>query len=146
MGRIIYLLDTNIVSEINKPKPDMEVLAEIEYRSMFSAISSLTWYELLKGVEILPDDKRKNIMYDFLQDYVKASFPVIDFDANAASVNAYFFGELKRLGKPLPETDLHIASIAKANNMILVTRNIKDFEPLIEHCNLAVENWFEKKH
>ena len=55
------------------------------------------------------------------------------------------FPKLEKIGKIPQDFDLQIASIAIANNMILVTRNIRDFEAICSVSNLMIENWFEEK-
>ena len=48
------------------------------------------------------------------------------------------------IGKPAPELDMQIAATAIANNAILVTRNVKDFQSIEEVSALMLENWFDE--
>ena len=72
---------------------------------------------------------------------MKPSFPIIPYDDHAAAINADITGTLIPEGHPTPILDTQIASIAIANNMILVTSDKKDFEVFSERCSLMVENW-----
>ena len=66
-----------------------------------------------------------------------------DFDIHAAAVYSDIKSRLESLGKMPSELDLQIASVAIANNLILVTRNIQDFLAIQENSALMLENWFE---
>ena len=137
----IYLLDTNIISEVTKPFPSQNILTNLEFYQMSCAISSITWFELLKGVSLLQDGKRKDDLYSFLIDYVKPSFNIIPYDEHAAFINASITQKLIPAGFPTPILDTQIASIAIANNLILVTKNTKDFQIFKDKCNLMLEDW-----
>ena len=68
-----------------------------------------------------------------------------DFDLHAASIYSDIKSRLERIGKIPSELDLQIASVAIANNLILVTRNVQDFSDIAENSALMLENWFEEK-
>ena len=137
----IYLLDTNIISEVTKPLPSQNILTNLEFYQMSSVISSITWFELLKGVNLLPEGKRKTDLYSFLIDYVKPSFKIIPYDEHTAFINASITQKLISMGFPTPILDTQIVSMAIANNLILVTKNIKDFQIFKDKCNLMLEEW-----
>lgn len=139
--RNIYLLDTNIISQVTKPEPDETLVNNLELHSGTCAISSITWFELLNGVALLPKGKKKTKLNSFLHEYVKPSFPIIPYDDHAAAVNADITGRLIYKGHPTSILDTQIASIAIANNMILVTDNKKDFKIFTEECSLMLEDW-----
>ena len=136
----IYLLDTNIISEVTKPFPSQNVLTNLEFYQMSCAISSITWFELLKEVTLLKDEKRKDDLYSFLIDYVKPSFNIIPYDEHAAFINSTITQKLIPAGFPTPILDTQIASIAIANNLILVTKNTKDFQIFLCPCYCSIEN------
>lgn len=139
--KTIYLLDTNIISQCTKPEPAEAVLNWLEFHTGTCAISSITWFELLNGVALLPDGHKKDKLISFLHNYVQPSFPIIPYDDHAAKINADITGKLIPLRKPTPILDTQIASIAVANNLILVTDNTKDFEIFAKHCSLSLEKW-----
>lgn len=137
----IYLLDTNVISEVTRPVPDEKLLANLEFHHDTCAISTITWFELLKGVELLEDGQKKDKLHSFLFDYVLPSFEVVTYDLHAADINANLVAKLIKLGKTPPILDTQIASIAIANNMVLVTQNTKDFEVFATEDVLMLESW-----
>lgn len=143
MDEKLYLLDSNIISEIIKPSPSFNVIQKIAEHYSECAISSITWHEMLFGVERLEEGLRKTELKKFLLEDVKESFEIISYDKNASQVHAILRSKLEKSGYPMPFADSQIASIAIANKMALVTRNTKDFEYVKEVCDLKMENWFE---
>lgn len=140
MGRLIYLLDTNIVSEVSKLHANKVAVHKLAAMKDSCAISSISWFESLYGIEIMPNGKRKNDLEKFTYEVIQNRYPIIPYDEHAASVHSKIAAELRKTGKSRPYADTQIAAIAIANNMILVTHNTADFEgiPL-----LATEDWIE---
>lgn len=143
MIRPYYLLDTNIISEIMRSEPDKNVCRNISEHDKFCAISVTTWNELLYGVNVMPDGKKKDLLLDDLVDDIQANYEIIQYDNHAAWIHADIRSRLKENGVSLDFQDTQIASIAVSNNMILVTRNTKHFEPIKTVSPLMLENWFE---
>ena len=139
--RSIYLLDTNIISEVTKPAPNESIITNLEFHSGTCAISSITWFELLNGMELLQESPKKDKLRLFLNEYVEPSFPIFSFDSHAAKINADITSSLIPRGKQTPILDTQIASIAIANNLILVTKNTKDFSVFQDDFGLMVEEW-----
>lgn len=142
MVRPFYLLDTNILSEAIKPLPDLKVKEKIDKYVKISAIPAVAWCELLSGLKKMPDGRRKNLINDYLYDTVQVNYEIIPFDNHAAFIASDITSRLEPTGKTIPQYDLMIAATAVANNMILVTRNTKDFEPIQAVSPLLLENWF----
>lgn len=138
----IYLLDTNIISEMTKTVPNEAVAAKIMDTRTLSALCAVTWAEALFGVKRMPEGKRRSHILDFYLNSVQNLFSFIPFDEHAASVYSDLRERLEKIGKPAQELDLQIASCAIANNLILVTRNIRDFQEIQSVSNLMMENWF----
>lgn len=141
--RKLYLLDTNIVSEPTRRTPDPKVITNIDEKSLFSVICASVWYELQKGVELLPDGKKKSMLWNYNNDYVRTVYPILPYDEHCATIQADIFGRMIKNGTPVSASDAQIAATALANNLIIVTRNTKDFEPIQKEFSLCVENWFE---
>ncbi len=142
MNGAIYLLDTNIISEAIKPVPNKMVMETLNEKISFCKIPALCWHELLFGMSRLEDGKKKNIIQEYLFDFVQKNFPIISYDNHAAWIHADIRARLEKEGVAAPLVDSQIASIAVANNMILVTRNLKDFTPMQKVTPLLLENWF----
>ena len=144
MSQLIYLLDTNIISEPTKAQASDKVIQKLAENLEYSGISSIVWAETLTGVKQLPDGKRKTSLFDYLVENVQKMYEIIPFDANCASIYSDLAQKLKESGFPAPQFDLLIAATAIANNLILVTRNTRDFEVITKVSNLMIENWFEE--
>lgn len=139
----LYLLDTNIISELTKEVQNQNVVKKIFETQKISALSSVTWAEALYGIKRLADGKRKDNLSDFYINTVQSMYEFLDFDIHAASVYSDIKSRLEEVGKIPAELDLQIASVAIANNLILVTRNVQDFIAIQENSALMLENWFE---
>ena len=138
-----YLLDTNLISEMVKPSPYKNVCKKlIEYQNL-CALPSTVWNELIYGVNIMQKGNRKDFLFSKMIKEVQATYEIIQYDNHAAWIQADIRSRLKERGTPVNFLDTQIASIAIANNMILVTRNIKHFEPIQQVAPLMLENWFE---
>lgn len=145
MNKPLYLLDTNIVSELSKPQPNQKVIQKITELQSLCAISSTTWQELMFGLEIMPEGKKKNLQFSIIVDKIQAAFPIIPYDNHSSRIQADIRSRLKESGKTQSFQDTQIASIAISNQMVLVTRNLDDFKPMQEVSNvLYLENWFEE--
>ncbi len=134
-----YLLDTNIISELVKTAPDKSVLEKIQKNENDCSISSITFHELKYGLNRLPESRKKEKIQKFVDLIVSTRFPILSYDEKAAEVHSQFRVLLASEGCILPFADSQIAAIAMANNLILVTRNVKDFTPI---SGLNIENWF----
>lgn len=137
----IYLLDTNIISEFSKERPNQNVIALYEARKNFCAISAITWQELIYGLERMPDGKRKTYIEECLVEY-KEEFEIIPYDDFAAGICGQLSGKCSKEGKSLPYYDTQIAATAIANGMVLVTHNTTDFAEATERSFLRMEDWF----
>jgi predicted nucleic acid-binding protein len=138
-----YLLDSNIISEPSKPIPTERVLELLNQNRRDSVISTVSYFEMLHGILILPEGKRKERLIAYLEETVVPFYDFIPFDTNSAKMNAKVVSKLESKGKPMPILDSLIASTTLANDLILVTRNIKDFAPVQEYFPLKIENWFD---
>ena len=136
----IYLLDTNIVSEITKLKPEQKVLNRIYKARNISCISSVGFDEMLYGVKKLPSCKKKDDLFSFCVDFIQSNFEIVPFDLHASWIHSDIRQRLESKGKKAPLAD---SATAIANNLVLVTRNTKDFDEIKEVSTLMVENWFE---
>lgn len=137
---LIYLLDTNTISEIEHIPANPNVLAQAQAHRQQMAIASVSWQELLFGYYRLPESMRKQRVGYFLEKTVKPNFPILLYDQAAAAWFAKERARLAQIGRPPSYSDGQIAAIAAANNLILITRNTADFA---DFAGLTVENWFE---
>jgi predicted nucleic acid-binding protein len=122
----MYLLDTNVVSELRKTKPHGAVVqwirdvAEADLR-----VSAVTIGEIQAGIEVTREqDEAKAAEIEQWLDLVATSFNVVAMDAAAFRMWARL---MHRSSDTLYE-DAMIAAIAKVHNFTLVTRNVADFK------------------
>lgn len=131
-----YLLDTNIISELARPKPAKAVLAWFEnIPSEALHISVLTLGEIRKGVEQMPDgarrEKRRLWLEHDLADWFETRVLPIDIQV------ADRWGRLiAQMGRPVPSIDSLLAATALHHELRLVTPHQKDFDyPGLEVIN-----------
>ena len=139
----IYLLDTNILSELTKLVPNQTVVQKIFETQKTSVLSSVTWAESLSDLKQLPEGKLKDNLMDFYINTIQNMYVFKDFDIHAASIYSDIKTRMEKAGETAAEINLQKASIAIANNLILVTNNIQDYSDIAENSVLMLENWFE---
>jgi tRNA(fMet)-specific endonuclease VapC len=138
MGRLTYLLDTNSISEPIKENPHQKVVDKIYLLSEEIAISSITVYEMMRGVYLLPESKRRAKLLNY-NESVLAKFSALSYTKEAAAWHSQESVRLQGIGKTAPFIDSQIAAVAIINNLILVTRNTDDFK---HFSDIKLENWF----
>jgi len=126
-----YLLDTCVVSELIKKNPDTNVLrwiSEIEEASLY--LSVLTLGEIHKGIEKLPQSKKKDQLHKWVNSDLRERFKnrIIDLDLVAATKWGEVQGKAELVGKPMSLIDGLISATGIVNDLIVVTRNIRDME------------------
>ncbi len=127
------LLDTNVVSEWVKPRPDSGVmtwLAEADEDRVF--ISVVTLAELRHGIERLPQGARRDRLDVWLTGQVPTRFEtrVLSVDAEIANAWGRIMARGQAAGRPVGTMDAFIAATAEQHDLTLVTRNVRDFDAL----------------
>ena len=126
----MILLDTNVLSELMKPAPELTVVqwldAQLDSQVFLPAITKA---EIELGIALLPNGKRKDTftrlagaLFDEFRDRI------LPFDAGAASCYANLVATARKAGRTISVEDAQIAAITQANHLTLATRNTKDFE------------------
>lgn len=136
---IKYLLDTNILSELSKDKPDLKVTEKINKYGDSCVTSALVIHEINYGIHRLAESKLKTNLMVFLKQLEDYQFQVLPYDNAAAHYHALERARLVAKGLTPAFVDGQIAAISSSNNLTLVTRNTSDFE---NFNNLTLENWF----
>jgi predicted nucleic acid-binding protein len=135
-----YLLDSNVVSEPAKTKPDAAVVAWLDSHELECAVSTITLAELRYGIERLPEGKRRRQLERdfafFRQDFGNR---VLAFDEAEATEWGRYAARLEReLGRDAQRKvgikDSRIAATALAHHLTVVTRNIDHF-PEVDTVN-----------
>ena len=122
----MYLLDTNVVSELRRKKPHGAVVAwlqSVEDKDLY--LSAVTLAEIQAGIEITRDqDAERAAELEAWLDEVAATYNILDLDGNAFRA----WAKLMHKKSDTLYEDGMIAAIAKVNKLIVVTRNVADFE------------------
>jgi tRNA(fMet)-specific endonuclease VapC len=133
-----YLLDTNVLSEAVKTSPQKAVLKSIERHQHELATAAPVWHELCFGCRRLPASRKRRLLENYLNEIIKPNMIILPYDEHAAEWHAKERARLSSRGQTPSFVDGQIASIAKINGLILVTRNSVDFK---EFSELTLENW-----
>ena len=126
----MIVLDTNVISEAMRPRPDPAVVSWLNRQDAQSLhLSSVTLAELLFGIGALPVGARKDRLARVL-DGLLALFPgrTLPFDADAARRYAHMAVVARAAGSSLSMADGYIAATAAARGFAVATRNIRHFE------------------
>ncbi len=121
----MYLLDTNIISELRRVKPHGAVVAwiqNVDDKDLF--VSSVTIGEIQAGIEITRDQDLEKA------DQLEKWLGLVADTYNVISMDASIFRSWAKLMHKASETlyeDAMIAATAKVHHLIVVTRNIADF-------------------
>jgi predicted nucleic acid-binding protein len=130
-----FLLDTNVVSEWVKPRPNAGLiawLAEIDEDRVF--ISVVTLAELRHGIERMPASLRRNQLDTWLKDELPLRFEtrVLSIDETVADIWGRMLTRGENVGRPISVMDACIAATAEAHGLTLVTRTASDFEAALD--------------
>jgi toxin FitB len=123
----MYLLDTNVISELRKPRPHGAVVAWLQtIEDAHLYISAVTLGEIQAGVELTREqDDAKAAEIEAWLDLVAGSYNILPMDAPAFRAWAKL---MHRRSDTLYE-DAMIAATARMHNLTVVTRNVADFAP-----------------
>lgn len=135
IGMSRYLLDTNIISNIVKPKPSDALLAWMTARRDVDLfIASLTVAEIRRGILEKPRGKKRDALDAWFSgpEGPQALFAgrILPFDDKAGLVWARLMAEGTAAGRPRSGLDMIIAAVAGANDCVVVTDNERDFAGL----------------
>ncbi len=137
-----FLLDTNLVSEWTRPRPNrgvIEWLAQADEDRVF--ISVITLAELRHGVDRLPVGKRRSQLDEWLRAALPLRFEgrVLAIDAVVADACGTLVAQRDAMGRPIQAMDALIAATARVRQLSVVTRNVDDFKPSVA----AINPWHE---
>jgi toxin FitB len=139
----MIVLDTNVVSELMRPSPSARVLTWVRgHEDSELYTTAITLAEIRYGIERLADGRRKEFLRTTADDvFGRFSEQVLPFDARAAQRYAAIVSGRDRAGRPIDGFDAQIASICRAHNATIATRNGTDFE----HTGIQVTDpWQER--
>ncbi|EXJ15305.1 type II toxin-antitoxin system VapC family toxin [Imhoffiella purpurea] len=126
----MIVLDTNVVSEAMKPEPDPAMRDWLDEQAAETLyISSVTVAELLFGIGVLPDGRRKQKLATTLDGMLPLfEGRILAFDTDAARHYADLAVAARKAGKGFPAPDGYIAAIATAHGFAVATRDASAFD------------------
>jgi len=143
---VSFLLDTNVLSEITRSRPDAAVLDWLHRVDEDAAfVSVATFAELRYGVERLPTGRRRDSFARWLERDLLPRFAgrVIAIDLDLADGWGKIMARAARAGRPLAAMDAWLAATAMHHGLVLVTRNVADFAATGVRC---IDPWRPLPH
>lgn len=139
----MIVLDTNVISELMRSKPDEGVLewtAEQPMAGLFT--TALTQAEIFYGLALLPKGRRRDKLIAAAEPMFDVDLEgrVLPFDSSAAQAYADIAIARKRAGHPISQIDAQVAAIVRSRGARLATRNVRDFNG----CGITVVNPWER--
>ena len=140
---LAWLADTNVVSEMMRPRPEPRVAAfldSIEGEGL--GLASITVWEVLDGIGRLPAGRRRDGLAERFQDLLDELFEdrIVDWSMADARACARIMEDKRRRGEPLDDhvPDAFLAAAAATRGLAVVTRNTREFR----HTGVeAVDPW-----
>jgi predicted nucleic acid-binding protein len=136
-----YLLDADVLSETQKPKPSALALRWLRDHEPDLYTSSVVVSEVAWGIERLPEGRKREDLTRWLHDDVipRMEGRILRFDTRTALAWGALQAELEAGGRRMPWRDSVIAATVRRHALVLATRNVRDFR----HAGIDVVNPFE---
>lgn len=125
----MIIVDTNVWSETMRPGPDQRVVGWLRAHRHEVAISTFTIGELLTGLALLPDGRRKDVLTIRIEGLIsRARERSYGYDEQAARALPTIMAARRRIGREVSKpVDAMIAAIAASRGMAVATRHTSDF-------------------
>ena len=127
----MYILDTDVVSELMRPAPEPAIASWVADRAASSLyLTAIGEAELRFGLAVMPPGQRRDGLVAGLERMLRTGFAnrILPFDSAAARACAEIATARRATGRPISQSDGQIAAIARARGMAVTTRNVRDFE------------------
>jgi predicted nucleic acid-binding protein len=125
-----FLFDTNIITEVAKPRPNARVLNWLLAHEVAGGIPSAAVAERYQGAHNAPKEQRSRLLAELDHFVREFGETVVPFDANAAKVWGEYVSRPALKQTPCSYPDTQIAAIALSRGLTVITRNTKDFPEL----------------
>ena len=131
-----YLIDTNVISELTRRAPETQVI-EFLTNNDDLWLPAIVMYELEFGLQTLPEgrhlERLRSLQSSLLEEYEDRIIPI---GQREAEMTAILQAEARRSGENIGLAECLIAGTARVHDLCVVTRNVKDFDPL----DVAIHN------
>jgi hypothetical protein len=127
----MILLDTNVISEPQRQKPNARVLDWLDAQALETLyLSTITVAELRAGIALMPAGKRRDSLHENLEKRLLPMFAnrVLSFDMACTKTYAELLAKSRAAGLAVDAADAFIAAVALANGFIVATRETGPFE------------------
>ena len=129
---LTWLIDTNVVSEMMRPRPEPGVAAFLDsVADEGVGLSSISVWEILDGIGRLPAGRRRDSLLDRFQDLLDELFEdrIVDWSLDDARTCARIMEDTRRRGEPLDDhlPDAFLAAAAATRGLAVLTRNTREF-------------------
>ena len=134
-----WLLDTNVLSELRRPRPEKKVVAFVEAQALdVLHVSTVTLAEIRFGIELLADATRRGELNDWLRHKVRPLFEqrILDVSEDVVFKWRMLVEAGRRSGHTYSQPDLFIAATALHHGLTVVTRDSREYE----HARIPVLN------
>ncbi len=121
-----YLLDTCVISELTKPRPEPRVVEWVgRHNEADLCLSVITIGEIRKGIARLPDSAKRRDLDEWLNQDLRKRFHgrILRIDVDTAETWGVLSARAEKEGRPVPVLDGLIAATAHAAHLTIVTRN-----------------------
>ena len=135
----MFVLDTNVVSELMRERPDPVVLGWMDKQLTDTLlVTAVTEAEIRTGIAILPEGERRRGLAAAAERLFGVLFAerVLPFDSDAAQAYATLAAERRAAGRPMSQADCQIAATALSRGVPVATRDVGGFEG----CGIDVIN------
>ena len=135
----MIILDTNVISELMRPKPEENVVEWIiSQDSQDLYLTTVSEAELRYGIEILPAGQRREGLRMAMEAMFREDFAgrILPFDSPSAKAYAVIAASRRSAGRPISHSDCQIAAVARSHSAPVATRDVSGFEG----CGVNVVN------
>jgi toxin FitB len=130
---VSFLLDTNVISEWAKLRPEPKViswLADVDEDRVFISVASVA--EIRRGIELMTAGARRERLEAWLTEELPDRFEgrILSIDRGIANGWGVMMARAQKAGLTLGSRDAFFAATAHVHGFVLVTRNVRDFQPV----------------
>lgn len=141
----MIVLDTNVLSEVMRPRPEPVVATWLGAQPVTSLfVTAVTQAEILYGLALLPRGRRRDDLLAAARSLFDEEFAgrILPFDSDAAVAYSVIAADRRAAGRPISQFDAQIAAIVRSRGGALATRNTADFLD----CGIALADpWSPKR-